>query len=242
MSLWPSWWRRRKVPLPEPVAAAVRTWEATPAADEHARPADTRFVVVDTETTGLDPARAELLAIGACAIVDEAVDLSSHCEVGVRPSAPSTTGNVLVHQIGHGRQALGQPLDAALAEWLAYCGRPVFVGFHARFDATVLARHARAALGIALPARWLDVGLLLRALYPGEGPSHPDLDYWARRFALPAAGRHGALADAYLTATLFLVILRAAPPRHVATVSQLFAWQDATRDRVAVPEGQFPGA
>lgn len=242
MSLWSAWWGRPRTVLPESVAAIVRSWEAMPAPDDRARPADTRFVVVDTETTGLDPGRAELLAIGACAIVGEAIDLSSHCEVGVRPSAPSAADNVLVHRIGHGRQAQGLPLDVALAEWLAYCGRPVFVGFHARFDATVLARHAKTSLGIALPGRWLDVGLLLRALFPGEGPAHPDLDYWAGRFALPADARHGALADAYLTAALFLVVLRAAPPRHVATVSHLFAWQDLARDRAPRPEGHIPGA
>jgi len=242
VSLWSGWWRRPRNTLPEPIAATVRSWQAMPAPDEQARPADTRFVVVDTETTGLDPNRAELLAIGACAIVAEAIDLSSHCEVGVRPSAPSAKDNVLVHQIGHARQARGLPLDVALAQWLAYCGRPVFVGFHARFDATVLARHARASLGIGLPGRWLDVGLLLRALFPGVGPAHPDLDYWAERFALPVDGRHGALADAYVTAALFLVVLRAAPPRHVATVSHLFAWQDTARDGATRAEGQIPGA
>lgn len=237
-----SWWRRNRVPLAEPLAAVVRTWKDCPPPDEDAPPERTRFVVVDTETTGLDPNRAEPLSIGACAVVAGAIDLSSCCHVGLRPSSPSETRNVLVHHIGHGAQAVGLPAAEAMAQWLAYAGRPVFVGFHARYDATILARTARRTLGIELPMNWLDVGLLLQAALPGVGPPHPDLDFWAKHFGVATGARHSALEDAYVTAALFLVVLGLVAPADRRSVRALQAMQRARLERSQPATGHSPGA
>jgi DNA polymerase-3 subunit epsilon len=237
-----SWLRRPRVQLAEPLASVVRTWRDCPPPDEDASPAQTRFVVVDTETTGLDPQRAEPLSIGACSVVSGAIDLSSSCHVGLRPSGSSETGNVLVHRIGHGAQSEGLPVAEAMAQWLAYAGRPVFVGFHARYDATILARAARRALGIDLPMDWLDVGLLLQAALPEVGPTHPDLDFWAGHFGIGTRARHSALEDAYVTATLFLAVLGLAAPAHRRSVRDLRALQRARLDRPRPDGGHFPGA
>ncbi len=237
-----SWLRRPRVQLAEPLASVVRAWRDSPPPDEDASPEETRFVVVDTETTGLDPNRAEPLSIGACSVVSGAIDLSSCCHVGLRPSSPSDTRNVLVHRIGHGAQAEGLPVAEAMAQWLAYAGRPVFVGFHARYDATILSRAARSTLGIELPMNWLDVGLLLQATLPGLGPPHPDLDFWAAHFGIAAGARHTALEDAYVTASLFLVVLGIAAPASRRRVRDLHALQRARLAHAPASPGHVPGA
>src|SRR5690606_28262856 len=59
---------RPKAELPVRAAAAVDAWRALPAVPETAGLVDTRFVVVDVETSGLNPRRDRLLSIGAVAV------------------------------------------------------------------------------------------------------------------------------------------------------------------------------
>ncbi len=112
-----------------------------------------------------------------------------------------------------------------MLRWIAYCGRSFPVGFHALYDATILARHARAALGAKLPLDWLDVGVLLPALHGENRPDFGSLDEWLDRCDIRCPVRHSALADAYATAQLFLRVLQMARDRGILDVQSLVALQ-----------------
>ena len=191
--------------------------------DERAPFAEVRFSVVDTETTGLDPKRADLLSIGTCRVERGAITIADSIEISVRPAVPSGHDNVLLHGIGHAQQAAGGTKAEALATWLMAATPAVLVGYHALFDATVLARVARESLDVRLPLEWLDVGLLLPGLAT-DSASHTrvqPLDHWLDRLEIAIPGRHSAAADAYGTAQLFLVALRRAEARGIHDVRGL---------------------
>jgi DNA polymerase-3 subunit epsilon len=168
-----------------------------------------RWVVVDVETAGLDPARDALLAIGGVAVRDGRIDVGDSFERVVRPTETSPRDNILVHGIGEGAQRDGaDPADACRA-FLDWAGEAPRVAFHAAFDRTVLDRAVRAHLGAAPKAGWLDLAALAPVLNPDVRASA--LDDWLVHFAIPVERRHNAGADAFATAMLFLRLLAQVP-------------------------------
>jgi DNA polymerase-3 subunit epsilon len=181
-----------------------------------------------------------MVSIGACAIDHGSLRLDQTFERTIRQDSPSDAANILVHGLGRERQASGEAAAEALAAFLTYTGRPVFVGFHALFDATVLARTLRTALGVDLPGDWLDLGLLLPALFADRGRTGWELDLWLRTFGLAGFTRHSALGDAYATAQLMLLVLARAPVRGIGDPRGLFALQRTQLGRAVAADGGVP--
>lgn len=164
-----------------------------------------RWVVVDTETSGLDPARDALLAIGAVAVDDAGIRIADSFEVVLRQDGPLTVDSVTVHGIGHDSQRTGVPVADALAAFIEFVDGAPCAGFHVAFDRAVLGR-ALAAAGIAgAPTRWLDAADLAATLFPEQGKRQKrSLDDWLARFGIETTARHTAAGDALATAELLL--------------------------------------
>jgi DNA polymerase-3 subunit epsilon len=170
-----------------------------------ADPAGDRWVVVDTETSGLDPERDRLLGIGGVAVDAEGIRLADSFEVVLRGEAIGSAVNIVVHGIGHGAQARGMPVADALAQYRDWVAGAPLVGFHADFDRAVM-RKAFAGAGFDVPdIPWLDLAPLAGALVPDAyrygGRS---LDDWLAAFGIECTIRHNAAADALATAELLL--------------------------------------
>jgi DNA polymerase III epsilon subunit-like protein len=58
-------------------------------------------------------------------------------------------------------------------------------------------------------------------LFPDAAPHCRHLDDWLTHFGITVYARHGALADAYATAELWLVLLAAAQRNNLTTAHQL---------------------
>jgi DNA polymerase-3 subunit epsilon len=187
-------------------------WQRTPLAG-------VRWVVIDCETSGLDPARDRLLAVGAVAVRGAQLAPAESFSALLRQAAPSAPDNILVHGIGAQAQLSGRPADEALADLLGFVGDGVPVAFHAAFDAQVLARAAPRRL----PRRWLDLAALAPALYPQHAAQCRALDDWLAAFGIAPLARHDALGDAFAAAQLLLVLLAAARRQGVATLEGLEA-------------------
>ena len=184
--------------------------------------AATRWVAIDCETSGLDAARDPLLSVGAVAVSRGRIHLAAPFEARVRQQTPSTAANILIHGIGGEAQLAGAPLEDVLRDLNAYVGDAVPVGFHAPFDAAVLARH-----GFRPSSRWIDLAVLLPGLFPGRRAKL--LEEWLGEFGIDAYERHDALADAFYTAQLLLVILAEAARHGIETVEGLRAAQGNRR-------------
>jgi DNA polymerase-3 subunit epsilon len=169
-----------------------------------------RFVVVDCETTGLDPGSDELIAIGAVAVVGGRVVASDSFEQVLRPARTSGRDNILIHRIGEAAQRGGVEPREACAAFLDYAGGATLVAFHADFDRAFLTRTVRESLGRRLDARWIDLAGLAPVLNPGVR-AHA-LDEWLAHFSIDVAQRHHASADAFATAMLLLRLLAQVRP------------------------------
>jgi len=183
---------------------ALRDWLAR-RTGRRGRPADGRWVVVDTETSGLDPLRDRLLAIGGVAVDDDGVRLDDSFEIVVGGAPAGDAANIVVHGIGHGAQAAGVPIAEALAAYATWTGGAPIAGFHTDFDRVAL---QTACVGAGLPADdrpWLDLAPLAAALVPeAYRYGGRSLDDWLAAFGIECTIRHNAAADALATAELLL--------------------------------------
>jgi DNA polymerase-3 subunit epsilon len=164
-----------------------------------------RWVVLDTETSGLDPDRDGLIAIGAVAVDDGGVLPGDSFEIVLRGERATSASNIMLHGIGRGAQAAGVAPDEALAAFRNWAADAPRVGFHADFDRVVLARaFAQAGLDDASVA-WLDLAPLAAALDPeATRRGAHSLDDWLAAFGIECVERHNAAADALATAELLL--------------------------------------
>ncbi|MEW6119235.1 MAG: 3'-5' exonuclease [Pseudomonadota bacterium] len=180
-----------------------------------------RWAVVDTETGGLDAERDPLLAIGAVAVEAGRIAIGPSLETGLRQAHSTDAANILIHGIGGNAQRAGQTPHAALLDWLEFARNAPRVAFHAGFDQAILRRELRAQLGLPDKAPWFDAAVVAPLLYPDAAAQCRHLDDWLAHFGIEVYARHGALADAYATAELWLVLLAALRRDGIVTPGKL---------------------
>lgn len=222
---------RPRPELPPELAQRVAQWRALPEAGSRTPLDQVRFVVVDVETTGLDPRHDRLLAIGAAVLEGLQLRLGEGFETLLRQTEASPHHNILIHGIGPTEQAAGVEPEEALSAFLQHAGKSVLVAYHADFDRAVLERAVRRHLGVALPNPWLDLAWLAPALCPKAKLRRASLDDWLNHFGLLAHTRHRALADAAVTAELFLILLHRARTQGVDSLGALQALAHAQERR-----------
>lgn len=184
-------------------------------------------VVVDTETTGLDVARDRLLSIGGVGVRDGWLDFADSFHVLLRQESPTRGADILIHRIGTGQQASGEPPEQALRAFSAWCAGRWAVGYHAEFDRRMLERACREA---RLPtpdlAGWMDLAVLAPALLPDRRVRDhrpASLDDWLESYGIDEVDRHDALGDALATGQLLLPVLHAARARGLINAAALAA-------------------
>ena len=163
-----------------------------------------REIVLDTETTGLDPATGHrLVEIGAVEILDKAPTGRSY-HVLVNPERDMPEDAFRVH--GHSTEFLrDKPVFAAVVEeFLAFVGDDPLVIHNAEFDMRFLnaelALLGRLALGME---RVVDTLALARRRHPGAPNS---LDALCDRYRIDRSRRvkHGALLDAEILVEVYI--------------------------------------
>ena len=172
------------------------------------RPAPSRWVVLDVESSGLDARRDRLLAIAAIGVrlranAQPAIDLGDSFEVVLRQGEVGVDkANILLHGIGVGAQREGVEPRPALEAFAAWLGDAPLVAYHSAFDETLIQRAMQSVLGRRLANPWLDLAPVAAAVQPGVGARA--LDDWLAHFDIPCAVRHQAAADTLATAELLL--------------------------------------
>ena len=218
---------RPSVELPPPLAQRLAAWRDQPPAEERAPLTEASFVLVDVESSGLDARRDRLLAIGACRLERLRLRTGGGFERILYHEEASSRENILVHGIAPGEQASGVAPDAALMDFLEFAGRYVLVAYHAPFDRTLLDRATREHLGVRLTNPWIDLAYLAPALFPEARLPRAGLDDWFQYFDIRVRARHRALDDVLATGELFLILLKRAQARRVATLGAVLAAAEA---------------
>lgn len=169
-----------------------------------------RLIVLDLETTGLNQAKDQVIAIGAVAIRNNAIELCDQFDLVLRRPELDISETVLIHGIGPEALTSGHETEDALLRLLEWMDGDPVLAYHSAFDQGFLEKALRKTLGYTKSHTWFDVADLMPAFFPDAKPSGRGLDDWADHFGLEVSARHQAAADALATAELTLVAMNQA--------------------------------
>ena len=168
--------------------------------------ADIPYVVFDTETTGLEPARDELVQIAAVRVVNGRLVTGEAMDTLVDPGRRIPTQASRVHGITD-EQVVGAPsIPDAVGRLHGFAQDAVLVAHNAPFDLAFLKRQ-EATIGAKFDHPVLDTVLLSAVLF-GTNEGH-SLDALCDRLGItiPAERRHTALGDAEATAAALCAMI-----------------------------------
>jgi DNA polymerase III subunit epsilon len=197
----------------------ARTWrDDTPIAQ-------VRFVLLDSETTGLNPRVDRLITVGAVAVQDGEIVLEDAFDALIK--VDENTSAVTVHGVTRDQSRAGLEEAEVLAAFLDYLGDGVIVGHHIDHDIITFDSAYERHWGFRMSNRSLDtMDLTLHLEKDGAFAGRPPirrytLDALCEMFGVLPHDRHTASGDAFITAQVFLRLLRLATRHGRQTLGRL---------------------
>ena len=181
---------------------------------------DLRYVVFDTETTGLLPHRGdEIVQIAAVRVVNRRILSGETFETLVNPLRPIPASSTRIHGITEEMVKEAPHFPPVAARFHRYCADSVMVAHNAPFDMAFF-RRDEDHTGVRFDQPVLDT-VLLSAILFGTTAEH-SLDALAARLGIEIAEaeRHTALGDAHATAKAFLKMIPMLRERGFVTLGQ----------------------
>ncbi|HZT52610.1 MAG TPA: DNA polymerase III subunit epsilon [Stellaceae bacterium] len=170
-----------------------------------------REIVLDTETTGLDPDEGHRVVEIACVELMNHLPTGRHFHCYVNPERAVAAEAAAIHGLTDEFLAKHPPFAAVADDLLAFIADTPLVIHNAEFDLRFLnaelARLERPALACAV----VDTLALAKRRFPGAPAS---LDALCRRFAIDLAARekHAAKLDCELLAAVYLELIGGRQP------------------------------
>lgn len=201
-----------------------------------------REIVLDTETTGLDPAAGHRVVEIGCVELENHVATGRHLQLFVNPERDMPEEAFKVHGLSAEFLA-DKPRFAEVAEeFLAFVRDDVLVIHNAEFDIKFLNAELGRLGHPPIPLeRAVDTVKLARRRFPGAQAS---LDALCRRFEIDLSARslHGALLDCQLLAEVYLELRGGRQPGFVldAAATAAAAAAAASPRRYREPRAHAP--
>jgi DNA polymerase III subunit epsilon len=170
-----------------------------------------REVVLDTETTGLDPNDGHRIVEIAC------VELFNHLPTGrvfhryINPERDVSIDAQAVHGLSNEFLAAHAPFGALADELLAFIGADRLIIHNAEFDLAFVNAELKRLGRPAFAGEFEDTVALARRRFPG---AQANLDALCRRFGIDLSARtkHGARVDCELLAAVYLELVGGRQP------------------------------
>ena len=164
-------------------------------------------VVFDTETTGLDPRRDEVISIGAVKVRGNKIVTSETFELFLKTTKAISKESIEIHGIRPCDLEHAIDPKEGIGKFLEFIGSRPLVGYYLEFDVAMINRYLKPWLGITLPNPQTEVsGIYFDkkiALIP-QGNIDLRFDTILKDLKLPPMGKHNAVNDAIMTAMIYI--------------------------------------
>ncbi|EQB35600.1 DNA polymerase III subunit epsilon [Sulfurimonas hongkongensis] len=170
------------------------------------------YVVFDTETTGLNPKKDEIVSIGAVKVKNNKILTSQTFEVFIKNSCEMSSKSIEIHRIRPIDLENAKTTEVAIREFLDFIGSRPLVGYYLEFDVSMINKYIKPMLGITLPNKKIEVSEIYFdetiSLIP-QGNIDLRFDTILKNCGVPNMGAHNAVNDAIMTAMIFLKLKKA---------------------------------
>ncbi|WP_041794355.1 DNA polymerase III subunit epsilon [Pararhodospirillum photometricum] len=171
-----------------------------------------REIVLDTETTGLDPATGDRIVEVGCVELINHLPSGQELHLYINPERDMPAEAFRVHGLSEAFLADKPVFAEVVDELMAFLGDAPLVIHNAAFDMKFLnAELKRVGRPPLPPERAIDTLRMAQTRYPGSPAS---LDALCRRFNIDTSSRekHGALIDTLLLAQVYLELIGGREP------------------------------
>lgn len=168
---------------------------------------ENEYVVLDTETTGLNPKKDEILSIGAVKVKDNKIISSESFEIFIKPIQDINHESIKIHHIVPSDLENGVTIDDALEKLLYFIGNLPIVGYYISFDIKILNTYLKDFIGTSLHNEAIELSSMYYKRYRKKSAHEfVDLkfDTIMKNLNIPMLGKHDALNDAIMSAMIFL--------------------------------------
>ncbi len=163
-----------------------------------------REIVLDTETTGLNPADGHRIVEIGCVELHNLVPTGDTLHKYINPERDMPTGAFQIHGLSEGFLSDKPVFAEIVGEFLEFVGDSKLVIHNAGFDMGFMKAELKMLGFAAMPmSQAIDTVRMARDKFPG---AQANLDALCRRFNIDNSARtkHGALLDAELLAEVYL--------------------------------------
>jgi DNA polymerase-3 subunit epsilon len=193
---------------------------------EHMSITHAKYVVIDTELTGLDEQKDSIISIGAIRMSGGRIELGETFYRLMRPAGPSAQ-NVSIHGNASTGLLLEPEIAPVLSEFLSICGNDVIVGHLIFTDLAFLKNEVRRFFGLEVKNPIVDTYQLyhwvMRREAPGASYSPREVKLYeiASQLGVTISENHDAMSDAFITAQVFQRLMPMLIREGVKTVGEL---------------------
>lgn len=204
---------------------------------------ETNFVVVDTELTGLNEFRDNIIAIGAIKMKGKTIKLG---DVFYRTVSPSTKKfrreSIMIHEITPSELEKCPEIKPILREFIKFATDSILVGHCVDIDLAFLKREIKSNIGeifdpFAIDTLLIYKWLIKKEVLPADFSNKNSLEDIALSLGIEAKDLHDALSDAFITAQVFQKLLVYLSDLKIFTIEELlnitcadgFSYQNITK-------------
>jgi DNA polymerase III subunit epsilon len=183
-----------------------------------------RILLIDVETTGIDPHRHEIVQLGALLLKGQ--DLEEHDAFSslVRPIGPISVGAQKVHGLTIQNLERGPPLECVIREFDArFPADALIAGHNVGFDVAFLKRaYAQVQLTYPFDYHVLDLWSVAFFVLTAQGVTLPtyNLDNLCSLYGVRRDRQHDALADVRASASVMRYLFRGVEARDLKILGQ----------------------
>lgn len=186
----------------------------------------TTFVVLDTETTGLNPKSDNIISVGAVKLLNNTIDIGASLSIHIKNYGVVNRDAISIHGVLPNQN---QGVD----EWtlaqilLNYLSNNILVGHHIGFDIMMINKMLKKLELPIIKNFSIDTAYLIKRI---ENPLNAynlldqkdySLDELSQRFDIVTKQRHTAAGDAYITALVFIKLLELFKKRKINSLKEL---------------------